>query len=134
MSAPDDKRKRGPAVHVTDTALLAFIRLSGIADPDELRKHIALLPGVIPAAKMGRRNWTVDGLTFHFNTPPGASRPELSSVTSGPSTDLGGQQMARLRYRDAGNNNLGRRRKHLERKPKSDRRPQSPTNEGDFDD
>lgn len=109
---------RGMAVIVTDAAVLAFLRETGIADADEIRKAMALTPGVIAAAKLGRRSWTVDGITFHFNTPEGARTPAITSVTSGPSTDLGGKEMARRRFHDSANNSLGNRRSHLSRKPK----------------
>jgi hypothetical protein len=133
VSVPDKPATR-IAVIVTDGALLAFIRETGIADPEELRRTIALLPGVIPAAKLGKRNWTVDGLTFHFNKPEGAITPAVTSVTSGPSLDMGGRAMARRRYSDNANNSLGNRRGQLSRKPKEARRPDAPPTEGEFDD
>lgn len=123
------------AVIVTDAAVLAFLRETGIADPDEIRKAMALAPGVIGAARMGKRSWTVDGITFHFSTPlrEGAA-PAITGVTSGPSADLGGRDMTRLRYNDRGNNSLGNRRGGLSRKPKGTPRPARGPTEGEFDD
>lgn len=132
MSA-DSPKGKGLAVIVTDAAVLAFLRATGIADPDEIRRAIALMPGVIPAAKMGRRNWTVDGVTFHFNTPHGSSVPAVTSVTQGESRDLTGRELSRQRYRDRANNSLGNRRSYLSRKPKGSRRPAQAPTEGEFD-
>lgn len=128
-------KPRGMAVIVTDAAVLAFLRETGIADPDEIRKAMALAPGVIGAARMGKRSWTVNDITFHFSTPlrEGAA-PAITGVTSGPSADLGGREMTRLRYNDRGNNSLGNRRGGLSRKPKGDRRPATGPTEGEFDD
>lgn len=129
-----DEKRKSTAVIVTDAAVLAYIREAGIADPDEIRRAIACAPGVIGAARLGKRSWTVGPLTFHINSGPGL-KPAVTSVTSGPTKDLSGSEMSRLRYNDRGNNHLGRRdRSVLKRKPKGEHRPASPPTQGEYDD
>lgn len=120
-------------MYVTDAALVAFLRATGVVDPDAMKDALANTTGLLEAGKMGRRNLTVGPVTFHIERGD-AGKVVLVNVTEGASREMSGRAMSRTRYSDRGNNNLGNRRSSLRRKPKGTPRPGSPPTEGEFDD